>query len=125
MNEILKIKLMMHIVPSMISILMLVLCVEDWPYIYYKALRFVIFFSAIGVAIIAVSGANEAMMKEKKISFYMRCTFTVIFGLVALLFNPLWPVHLSRDIWVPIDLVTAGIFSIGLFVLRFPHDDMD
>lgn len=125
MSEILKIKLMMHIVPSTISILMLVLCVEDWPYIYYKALRFVIFFSGIGVAIIAVSGANKAMMEEKKISFYMRCTFTVIFGLVALLFNPLWPVHLSRDIWVPIDLVTAGIFFIGLFVVRFPHDDMD
>jgi len=125
MREVLKIKLMMHIIPSAISIVMLVLCVEDWPYFYYKALRFVICFSAIGVAIVAVSGAHVAMMDEKKITFYLRCTFTGIFGLVALLFNPLLPVHLSRDIWVPIDLVTAGIFFIGLFVVRFPHDYMD
>ena len=36
-----------------------------------------------------------------------------IFGIVAILFNPIIPVHLDREIWIWIDLLCVCIF-IGL-----------
>ena len=33
---------------------------------------------------------------------------------IALLFNPLIPVHLTRDIWIPIDLSTALLLIFHL-----------
>jgi hypothetical protein len=33
-------------------------------------------------------------------------------GLVALLFNPVVPVHLTREIWFFIDLAVAAIFAV-------------
>jgi hypothetical protein len=35
----------------------------------------------------------------------------VLAGALALLFNPVIPVYLSRAIWAPIDLVAMGCFS--------------
>ena len=32
------------------------------------------------------------------------------FVAVALLFNPLFPVHLSRELWAGIDVATAAMF---------------
>jgi hypothetical protein len=32
---------------------------------------------------------------------------------LALLFNPIVPVHLSREIWLPIDLGAAAIFGLA------------
>jgi len=80
MRELLKIKLMMHIVPSTISIVMLVLCVEDWPYVYYKALRFVICFSASVWVVLSYleqmrvkEEIAEKTLEEKMASQYAKC----------------------------------------------------
>ena len=40
------------------------------------------------------------------------------FGLVAVLFNPLLPIYLTREVWIPIDLLTAVLFSIVIADLR-------
>jgi hypothetical protein len=40
-------------------------------------------------------------------------------GVIAVLFNPLVPVHLSRSAWQPIDLVTALLL---LFSIRFVRE---
>ena len=40
------------------------------------------------------------------------------FGLVALLFNPLIPIYLTRELWVPIDLLTAILFVVAIVNLR-------
>ena len=111
----LKAKLGIRLWVQIVPIVMLVLCVEDWPYLYYVVLRILVCTSAIFYACGAYVHAEE--IKNKLISYIM-WGFTGIFGIIAILFNPLWPIHLSRDIWVPIDLVTAGIFFISMFVLR-------
>jgi len=121
-REELKVRLNIVIWTQIAPMVMLILCVEEWPYFYYVVLRILVCPSAIGAAVIAYGKAED--MKNKIFS-YMMWGFTGIFGLVAFLFCPLWPIHLSRDIWVTIDLVTAGLFFISLFVLRFPRDDMD
>lgn len=41
----------------------------------------------------------------------------VMFGVIALLFNPIVPVHLSRSIWSPIDIAAAVAFiAAAIFV---------
>jgi len=41
-----------------------------------------------------------------------------VLGIIALLFNPIIPVHLSREIWAPVDVITALIFIVSLFTIR-------
>jgi hypothetical protein len=39
---------------------------------------------------------------------------------VALLFNPVVLIYLSREAWEPIDILTAVLFAIGAFTLPLP-----
>ena len=32
-----------------------------------------------------------------------------LFGVIAIAYNPLLPVYLTRAIWMPVDLITAGL----------------
>ena len=45
-----------------------------------------------------------------------------IFGAVAVLFNPLLPIHLSKEIWQPIDVIVSLLFIMSLAVLRKPEE---
>jgi len=46
-----------------------------------------------------------------------------LFGFIGLLFNPLIPIHLSQEIWQPIDFVCAVLFTIVAFVLKKPEEE--
>jgi hypothetical protein len=39
------------------------------------------------------------------------------FAVIAVLFNPILPIHLSRELWQPIDVISGIVFlcSLGLF----------
>ena len=126
MSDIWKIKIVGHIIPSLISIIMLGLCVEQWPYLYYMLLRWVVCVSALLVAVFAYVRSDSLIYNgNHKVSIYINRAFMGIFGFITLLFNPLLPIHLNRDIWVPIDLFTAVFFFIGLFGVRYKRDERD
>jgi Na+/H+ antiporter NhaD/arsenite permease-like protein len=87
---------------------MLLLAFAPWPYGYYQLLRFVVF----GVSIYTAFNAY----KWKK-------TWEVwLLGVIALLFNPLIPVHLSREIWQVIDFICAILIIIIGFLLKKPDN---
>ena len=86
-----------------IAAVMLLIAIGGIPYAYYTLLRWVICISSIIMIAIAVD--------EKKIGWQ------IIFGLMALLFNPLLPIHLNRDLWFYIDCIGASIFFISNFSL--------
>jgi hypothetical protein len=44
--------------------------------------------------------------------------WSTIFGFVAVLFNPLFPIHLARGTWYGIDLGVAVIFAAHLAFVR-------
>ena len=79
------------------------------PYGYYTFLRLVVC-GASGY------GAILAMGNE-------RGGWAVTLGLVALLFNPLIPVHLDRETWAAVDLLAAVILSVAAFKLRKPDPE--
>ena len=76
-----------------ISIALLILACFPLPYGYYKFLR---------IAITVISVIYIVQNAEKGFS-----TTNVVWGIVAILFNPLIPIFLSKTIWVVLDLITA------------------
>jgi len=44
------------------------------------------------------------------------------FGLVGALFNPIIPVHLSRDTWTVVDLIVAGLFVLSTILMKIPKE---
>jgi len=88
----------------MIAATMLLLALAPWPYGYYQLLRFVVCGVAVYIAFMAYNW-------HKNWAIYL-------FGFIAVLFNPLIPVHLSRELWQPIDTVCGIIFLISVFILK-------
>ena len=39
----------------------------------------------------------------------------IIFSLILILFNPVFPIHLEKELWLPINLLTSGIYIYGYF----------
>ncbi|GAH28799.1 unnamed protein product [marine sediment metagenome] len=86
-----------------LSILMLFGAIAEWPYGYYILLRWITCIASTLVIFQAF---------EKNIDWAK-----VVFIVIAILFNPLAPIHLSRSIWVPLDIVTAILFIFAIRIL--------
>lgn len=97
------------LIPALIAALMLLGALAPWPYGYYQLLRFVVCGVSIYVAVIAYD--------------WQKIWATWLFGFVAVLFNPLVSIHLSREIWQPIDAGCALLFFVIAFVLKKPTEE--
>ncbi|MBP9781079.1 hypothetical protein KBC89_00295 [Candidatus Woesebacteria bacterium] len=75
---------------------LLLLAILPLPYGYYTFLRLTVFVSSLFLA-------YQLYVKK-------RLNLSIVLTGLALLFNPVIPVYLSREFWLPIDLVSAGIF---------------
>lgn len=92
-------------IPIVISTIMLLFAIpQGWPYGYYTLLRLVVCGTAVYVVWFAKTINKQGWM------------WTI--GFIALLFNPLIPIHLDKAIWSFIDLVVAFIFFISIFKLK-------
>jgi hypothetical protein len=88
---------------------MLLGALADWPYGYYQILRFV----TCGVAgYVAYTAYN-----------WSKVWAVWLFGFIVVLFNPLIPIHLSRELWQPIDIVCAILFFVMAFSLKKPEEE--
>ena len=72
------------------------LAVFPLPYGFYTFLRL----------LVSIAGTVAAVNLQKEGNFLW-----VLFAAIVLLFNPLIPVYLSRELWFPIDLFVAGCFG--------------
>jgi hypothetical protein len=97
-----------RIVPPWVLLGIAVFCfaaVGDLPYGYYRLLRWI----ACPVAIASAIQLNSSG----------RSAWVWIFGLVALLFNPLFPFHFDKATWRIFDAAGGISFLIGsLFVYK-------
>jgi len=89
---------------SIISIILLLIATLNLPYGYYTFLRIAITISAIYLANIAY--------KTKKDNW------VILMGIVAVLFNPIFPIHLDKELWVIIDIIVAGLFLLSIFMIK-------
>ena len=75
----------------------------SFPYGFYTFLRLLITISAAIIIFqnFKVSGGiNE---------------ISILFGIILILYNPIIPVHLNREIWMPINFITSGVYIYGYF----------
>jgi len=99
----------MKIIPRMLWIVaatLLVVATARLPYGYYIFTRIVVCGIAGWIAIAAFqeSAAGKA--------------WAVAFALIAVLFNPIIPVHLHRSTWFYLDFGVASIFVAHLLLVR-------
>lgn len=75
-----------------------------WPYGYYVILRWVI----CGISIINIIGFSKSKLMR----------WALVFGTLAFLFNPIFPVYLNKSSWVVIDLISAIIFFLSAYSIK-------
>lgn len=84
--------------------ILLLLAISPWSSVFYILLRWVICVSAIIIAYNFYTSKLQA--------------WTLIFGAVAFLFNPLIPIYLNKSSWVPIDFISAMLFFIAAYSVK-------
>jgi FtsH-binding integral membrane protein len=96
-----------HIAPALIAAAMLLIATSSLPYGYYQFLRWVI----CGIAVFIAYKSYE----------WKQAWASWVFGVVAVLFNPLVPVYLTKETWRPIDMFSALLFALSVLLLREPR----
>jgi len=91
---------------SAISTIMLILAIPTfWAYGYYVLLRWVVTISAVFLLSLAY---------ESKKTLWL-----FLMGMIAILFNPIIPVHLDKETWVVIDFIVAIIFLVSISKIKY------
>jgi hypothetical protein len=98
-----------HLILDIIAALMLLGALVPWPYGYYQILRFVVCGVSVYVAYLAYN--------------WQKLWATWMFGFIALLFNPLIPIYLTKKTWQPIDIICAVLFAVVAFDLKNPSKE--
>jgi hypothetical protein len=80
------------------------LCLADMPYGYYEFVRFA---GLVGFVILSYQ-ANEQRKKEE----------SVVYGVLALLFQPFFKIALGREIWNIVDVVVGIGLILSVFKKR-------
>ena len=86
---------------KIIAVLMLFWALGDNPYSYYQILRWVICGATGYFAYLAYENNKNA--------------WVWVFGIIAILFNPIIPFYLDRGTWAVIDIITATIIFTSIF----------
>ncbi|MBK7109533.1 MAG: hypothetical protein IPH61_10515 [Bacteroidetes bacterium] len=78
------------------------LCLADMPYGYYQFVRFA---GLIGFAVLAYKAHEQGRQTEM-----------IIYGGLALLFQPLFKIALGREMWNIVDVVVGIGLLISIFM---------
>jgi len=83
------------------SALILFIALADLPYGYYRFVRLFTF------AVCAYSFYKAYSIKDK--------VFSWIFGIIAFVFNPLYPLYLGKELWQIVDVVSGIVILASIF----------
>ena len=86
---------------------MLVIALAKFPYGYYALLRIVVALCCAIIVFQAHTVANRGLT-----------VWSVVLIVMAILFNPIFPVHLTRDAWAVIDLASAAVLVAHMLIER-------
>lgn len=93
-------------VPWLASLLLLIAVMPGLPYGYYQLLSWVV----------CGSSCYGVFLSHKQSQLYRKWIFI---GL-AVLFNPILPIYLSRDMWLPIDVAASICFAVSFKLFKQP-----
>lgn len=85
----------------LLTVVMLLLTFLDWDYGFYQILRWIVTVSAVYIA-------YQNYLQENK-------NWVWVFAIIAILFNPISPIHLDREIWAIIDTIVAVVYLVAFY----------
>lgn len=117
-NEIYKILGTVYIVLSVL----LLLCLAPMPYGYYQLVRFIAM-TVFGVIAwlhyatrhssrLYVTEVQEGYIKDDSTTIHSKVSMAIVFGALALLFQPFFKIALGRILWNIVDVIVAGMLII-------------
>lgn len=83
------------------------LCLADMPYGFYQLVRFI---GMVGFGILAFNAHEQSKSTEM-----------IVYGGLALLFQPFFKIALGRDIWNIVDVVVAIGLIVSIFIKPKEH----
>jgi hypothetical protein len=83
---------------------------HEGEYSFYTLLRVLVFIFCVYIALITLLNQEGYYANPKS-------KYPIIFGAIAVIFNPIIPIHLDRDVWGVIDFI-AGFFIMFYFIER-------
>lgn len=93
------------LIPSLTISIMLFLAIPTlFPYPYYSLLRWTVFIGSLYISFKAYENDRPVLLP--------------FFITIAILFNPLIPIYLSKDTWVIIDLIVGIIFLVSVAFIK-------
>ncbi len=96
-------------ISRIITSVLLILALTKQPYSYYMLLRIIVF----GTAIYGIYISSKYVVRN----------WVWIFLIIAIIFNPISPIYMNREIWALIDISTSIVFFISLnFVPSKNHE---
>lgn len=98
------------IIARLVAAAMLFWALDSHPYDYYALLRWTVF---------AVAVAHWFISRK-----YDRTGWAWYFAILAILFNPVFPVHLKKELWESIDLLAGGSLIISVRYINLPPSHM-
>jgi len=78
---------------------LLLIALLPLPYFYYQLLRIVVIVAA---AIYAYKFYKDNQMAK-----------VITFGIIALIWNPIFPIYMDKSVWMILDIVGAVVFYFG------------
>lgn len=81
-----------------------------FPYGIYTLLRIVVTLSAAFII-------YDNYKKTNNVNITI-----VLFSIILIVFNPIFPIRLNREMWLPIDLITAAIYFYHYMKIRKQND---
>ena len=97
------------LIPAVIAALILFGALIQWPFGYYQLLRFIVSGISIFLAFMAYR--------------WQKLWAAWLFGFIAILFNPLIPIHLPKYVWHTIDVTCAFLFVAIASILKKPTEN--
>ena len=88
------------------AILLFVAPLMEFPYGFYTFLRILILISSAFMI-------YTVYMYKKGID-----AIGMLFIIILILYNPIIPIHLSREIWTPINFITSGVYIWAFIKVR-------
>jgi len=109
---------------SVISIIMLFLAIPTfWAYGYYVLLRWAVTISAVFLLSLAYESKSAVFLLS--LAYESKKTFWFFsMGIVAILFNPIIPVHLDKETWIVIDFIAAIMFLVSIFKFKLKTNNL-
>lgn len=83
------------------GVALLLAILNGWPYGYYILLRWLVF----GTAIYNAIGFYKSNLPG----------WTFIFGAVAFIFNPTYPIYMAKSSWISIDFLGSILFFLAAY----------